>query len=36
MLSRKILVKTIPGMGEREMKEHDEGAEFKYNILDLL
>jgi hypothetical protein len=26
-------VETVPGMGEKEMKENDGGGEFNYNIL---
>jgi hypothetical protein len=29
-------VKTTSGMGEGEIKENDEGGEFKYDIFDIL
>jgi hypothetical protein len=31
-----IAVKTIPGKGERGMKENGRGGEFKYNIFCIL
>jgi hypothetical protein len=36
-IKRKMIpVETIPGIGEREMKENGVGAEFKYDTLDIL
>jgi hypothetical protein len=31
-----IPVETIPGMGERRIKENGGGGEFKYDIFDML
>jgi hypothetical protein len=31
-----ISVETIPGMGEKGMKENGGGGEFKYDIFDIL
>jgi hypothetical protein len=29
-------VETIPGMGERRIKDNDEGSEYKYDIFDIM
>jgi hypothetical protein len=33
---KQIPVETIPGMGEGVIKKNSEGAEFKYDIFDIL
>jgi hypothetical protein len=35
-MEKKIPVKTVPGMGQRRIKENDGGGEFKYDIFDIL
>jgi hypothetical protein len=35
-MEKMISVETIPGMGEKGMKENGGGGEFKYDIFDIL